>query len=198
VSFFGHVAIIQALLPALLSGRGRVVYISSIGGRVAFASYGAYAASKFALETVSDVLHREVGRYGVKMLVVEPGTVATPMWGKGLDMIPRLAAGMSHAQQARYGDPLAAMTKQAETNVRSGKRRRAGRRGASDRRCHRCPQTASPLPRRPRRHAPARVAGLLPDRALDRLIARNLGLYKPNATIAAAQVPTQEVDLAAR
>ena len=65
VNFFGHVAMTQALLPALLQSSGTVVNISSVGGRVALPTYGAYAGSKFALEAVSDALRREVGHLGV-------------------------------------------------------------------------------------------------------------------------------------
>lgn len=193
VNFFGHVAITQALLPALLSARGSVVNLSSIGGRVAFPTYGAYGATKFALEAVSDVLRREVGRYGVKVIVIEPGTVATPMWGKGLGIIQQLAAGTSAAQQARYGDLLAAMTKQADTNARDGN-------GVAPADVARVIADAVEA-RRPRtrylvgRDAKllARMAGLLSDRALDRLIARNLGLREPRARTAVPRAPTRQV-----
>ncbi len=198
VNFFGHVAITQALLPALLSGRGRVVNVSSIGGRVAFPTYGAYAASKFAIEAVSDVLRREVGRYGVQIIVIEPGTVATPMWGKGLAIMQQLAAGTSDAQQARYRDLLAAMVKQAETVGRTGSGidpADAARVIAEAIQAHK-PRTRYLVGRDAK--LLGRLARLLPDRALDRLIARNLGLRQPRTTTAAPQVPPQEADHAAR
>lgn len=61
VNLFGHIAMTQALLPALRSNSGTVVNISSVGGKFALPTYGAYAGSKFALEAVSDALRREVG-----------------------------------------------------------------------------------------------------------------------------------------
>ena len=72
VNSFGHVATTQALLPALIASRGTVVNISSVGGKMAMATYGPYAATKFALEAVSDALRREVEPLGVKVVVVEP------------------------------------------------------------------------------------------------------------------------------
>src|SRR6267154_486885 len=59
VNLFGHVAMTQALLPTLIESRGTVVNVTSVGGKVAMAGYGAYAGSKFALEAVSDALRRE-------------------------------------------------------------------------------------------------------------------------------------------
>ena len=193
VNFFGHVAVTQALLPALVAGRGRIVNISSIGGRVAFPTYGAYAASKFALEAVSDVLRREVGRYGVHVIVVEPGTVNSAMWGKGLtniqEVASKFAAGATGAQKARYSDLLAAMTKQAEANVRNGN-------GIDPARVATLIADAIQA-RRPRarylagRDAKllARITALLPDRAVDRLVAWNLGLRQPSAPATASQAP---------
>ncbi|MEV6138978.1 SDR family NAD(P)-dependent oxidoreductase [Nocardia sp. NPDC051990] len=58
VNLFGHIAVTQALLPALLRDSGRVVNISSVGGRIAMPTYGPYAGTKFALEAVSDSLRR--------------------------------------------------------------------------------------------------------------------------------------------
>lgn len=59
----------QALLPVLIESRGTVVNITSVGGKVAMATYGPYAGSKFALEAVSDALRREVEPLGVKVIV---------------------------------------------------------------------------------------------------------------------------------
>ncbi len=105
VNFFGHVALTQALLPALIAGgNGRLINISSIGGRVALPTYGAYAAAKFALEGFSDVLRREVGRLGVKVIVIEPGAITTKIWGKTIATMDELAANMSADQHAHYDE----------------------------------------------------------------------------------------------
>src|ERR1700759_3278650 len=77
VNLFGHVAMIQALMPALLRSAGTVVNISSLGGKVALPTYPAYAGSKFALEALSDSLRRDVGRLGVKVVVIDPGAFKT-------------------------------------------------------------------------------------------------------------------------
>lgn len=186
VNFFGHVAITQALLPALLRARGRIVNVSSIGGRVAGPGFGAYAGSKFALEAMSDALRREIARLGVAVIVVEPGTIATAIWGKGLATADRLAAGMSAAQQARYGDLIAAVRRQAQALERNGI----------------APEAAAAVivgaieAGKPRaryligRDAKimAAVTKRLPDRAVDRLIARNLGLGNVRETGAVAAV----------
>jgi NAD(P)-dependent dehydrogenase (short-subunit alcohol dehydrogenase family) len=185
VNFFGHVAVTQALLPALLAGGGRVVNVSSIGGRVASPTYGAYAASKFALEAVSDALRREVARLGVQVIVIEPGTVATGIWGKGLAAAQDLAAGMSEAQQTRYRDLLAAVSKQAKTLGRSGIDPADTARVIADAIEARKPRARYQVGRDAK--LMARIARLLPDRIVDRLIAKNLRLGEPATTRAATQ-----------
>jgi NAD(P)-dependent dehydrogenase (short-subunit alcohol dehydrogenase family) len=115
VNLFGHIAITQALLPALLSSSGTVVNISSVGGKVVLPTYGAYAGSKFALEAVSDALRREVAELGIKVVVVEPGAVKTEMAERGIATAEGLKADMTAAQLARYGDLAAAVTAQARS-----------------------------------------------------------------------------------
>src|SRR3546814_6074316 len=75
VNLFGHVAMMQALLPALIESRGTIVNISSVGGKVAMATYGPYAGTKFALEAISDSLRREIEPLGVKVVVIALGAV---------------------------------------------------------------------------------------------------------------------------
>jgi len=115
VNLFGHVAMTQALLPALRRSAGTVVNISSVGGRVALPTYGAYAGSKFALEAVSDSLRREVSSLGVKVVVVEPGAVKTEMLERGVANADRLRAGMAIDQLERYGELVAAVSEQARS-----------------------------------------------------------------------------------
>jgi short-subunit dehydrogenase len=62
--------------------RGRIVMISSVGGRNASPFVGPYNASKFALEGLSEALRRELMIYGIDVIVVAPGAVATPIWDK--------------------------------------------------------------------------------------------------------------------
>jgi NAD(P)-dependent dehydrogenase (short-subunit alcohol dehydrogenase family) len=177
VNFFGQVALTQALLPALLEARGRVVNVSSIGGRVAGPTYGAYAASKFALEAMSDALRREVGRLGVRVIVVEPGTVATPIWDKGLATAEELAAGMTAEQHARYGDLIEALRLQAARSRRGGIDPAEVARVIAEAIDARRPRTRYLVGRDAR--LMARMARVLPDRAVDRLVARSLGLGEP-------------------
>jgi NAD(P)-dependent dehydrogenase (short-subunit alcohol dehydrogenase family) len=180
VNFFGHVAVTQALLPAVLDSGGRVVNVSSIGGRVAGPTFGAYAASKFALEAMSDALRREVGRLGVGVVVVEPGSVATPIWGKGRATFEELAAEMDAAHRARYGDLVAAMLEQAEATGRNGIFPEAVAavivRAVEARR----PRTRYLVGRDAK--LAARAARLLGDRFVDALIARSLRLGDRRAT----------------
>ncbi len=75
---FGAVRLCQLVLPAMRAkGRGRIVMVSSMGGRITFPGGSAYHGSKYALEAISDVLRFEVANFGVAVVVVEPGLVAT-------------------------------------------------------------------------------------------------------------------------
>jgi NAD(P)-dependent dehydrogenase (short-subunit alcohol dehydrogenase family) len=115
VNLFGHVAMIQALLPALLRSSGSVVNISSVGGKVALPTYPAYAGTKFAMEALSDSLRREVKDLGVKVVVVQPGAVKTEMAERGVATADRLKAAMTTDQLERYGDLIDAMSNLARS-----------------------------------------------------------------------------------
>lgn len=115
VNLFGHIAMTQALLPALLLSSGTVVNISSVGGKVVLPTYGAYAGSKFALEAASDALRREVAELGIKVVVIEPGAVKTEMAERGITTAEELMANLTDAQLARYGDLIGAVTAQARS-----------------------------------------------------------------------------------
>ena len=88
VNLFGLVAVTQAFLPLLGAyqdapePRGRIINISSVGGRIAYPFLGPYAASKHALEGLSDSLRRELLLYGIDVILIEPGSVRTPIWDK--------------------------------------------------------------------------------------------------------------------
>ena len=82
VNVVGQLAVIQAVLPALRAARGRVVIMGSIGGRSALPFLGGYAMTKFALEAMADALRLELAADGIRVSLIEPGTIATAMWTK--------------------------------------------------------------------------------------------------------------------
>jgi NAD(P)-dependent dehydrogenase (short-subunit alcohol dehydrogenase family) len=113
VNLVGQVAVTQALLPFLRAGRGRIVNVSSIGGRVALPLAGPYAASKFGLEAVSDSLRRELRHLGVEVIVVEPGGIKTPIWQKGFATADDMLEDVPPEAQELYGDLMAAVREES-------------------------------------------------------------------------------------
>ena len=85
VNTLGAVAVTQAFLPLLKKARGRIVNISSVSGRVAQPFMAPYAASKFALEAISDCLRGELYPFGIDVIVIQPGIIHTPIWKKGAE-----------------------------------------------------------------------------------------------------------------
>ncbi len=77
VNVFGHMELTRRLLPSLRAHRGRIVFLSSLAGRISLPMMGAYCASKFALEAAADALRMEVHRDGIRVSLIEPGPVAT-------------------------------------------------------------------------------------------------------------------------
>ncbi|HEV7562772.1 MAG TPA: SDR family oxidoreductase [Solirubrobacterales bacterium] len=100
VNLNGQVAVTQAMLPSIRRGKGRVVFLSSIGGRVAFPMTGAYHAAKFGIEAVGDVFRQELRPWGISVSIVEPGSIDTPIWDRGESAADRLA---SPRREALYG-----------------------------------------------------------------------------------------------
>ncbi|MFD8082922.1 oxidoreductase [Kitasatospora sp. NPDC059722] len=96
--FFGPAALTRAVLPHLRAqGSGAVVQMSSMGGRFSFPGVGAYSATKFALEGLSEALAQEVAGFGVKVLIVEPGAFRTGFAGGG---------ALAHATPIAAYDPV--------------------------------------------------------------------------------------------
>jgi NAD(P)-dependent dehydrogenase (short-subunit alcohol dehydrogenase family) len=83
VNLVAYVAMTQALLPQIRRAEGRVVFLSSIGGRIAFPFGGPYHASKFATEAIGDVFRQELRPWGIKVALIEPGSIDTPIWERG-------------------------------------------------------------------------------------------------------------------
>ncbi|MBQ75210.1 MAG: short-chain dehydrogenase/reductase [Gammaproteobacteria bacterium] len=82
VNTMGPLLLSQSLLPLLRKAKGRIVIVGSIAGKVAFRFNGPYSISKFALEGFTDVLRRELSPFGIRVCLLEPGAIATPMMDK--------------------------------------------------------------------------------------------------------------------
>lgn len=92
-NFFGAAACIKAVLPIMRQQQsGAIVNISSLGGQLSFAGFGAYSASKFALEGLSEALAQEVAPFGIKVLIVEPGAFRTGFAAEALKHMPAIEA----------------------------------------------------------------------------------------------------------
>jgi short-subunit dehydrogenase len=100
-NFFGLVRLTQLVLPGMRRrGRGRILNVSSMGGRITLPGGAFYHASKYAVEGLSDALRMEVAQFGIDVVLIEPGPVKTP-WN---DVA---AASISSAMPATDGDPYA-------------------------------------------------------------------------------------------
>ena len=173
VNTLGALAAVQAFAPLLGTDRnrrgqpGRIINISSVAGRISAPFLGAYAASKRALEGMSHSLRRELLLYGIDVIIINPGSVVTPIWDKaeqnrpsryaGTDYEPMLQRFLTRALRAgRSGLPPEAVGQVVWTALTA----------------HR-PRTAYPVVRR--RLTNWTIPLALPARIIDRLIAKRLG-----------------------
>jgi NAD(P)-dependent dehydrogenase (short-subunit alcohol dehydrogenase family) len=106
VNVIGQIAVTQCFLPLLRQGRGRVINMSSISGRVATPFLGPYAASKFALEALTDSLRLELQPWRIEVISIEPGAVATPIWDKSLSRADTMVKELPAQVNALYGTRL--------------------------------------------------------------------------------------------
>lgn len=109
VNFFGLIAATQSFLPLLRQGRGRIVNMSSISGWVASPFLSPYSSSKFALEALSDALRVELHPWDLKVALVEPGAIDTPIWNKGADILKDVLNDSSPDGMQLYSDVIHAM-----------------------------------------------------------------------------------------
>ena len=176
VNVTGVLRTTQAMLPALRKARGRIVNISSIGGRVAVPMVGPYAASKFALEGMSDSLRRELRPWGMHVSLIEPGAVATPIWDKGVDQAVELERDAPPEVRERYGEVIDAIRKQSEKNRTEGVPPQEVAEAVAHALTADKPKTRYLVGRDAKTRAP--VAAILPDRVMDAAIARAIGQRK--------------------
>jgi NAD(P)-dependent dehydrogenase (short-subunit alcohol dehydrogenase family) len=174
VNVLGVLAVTQAFLPLLgatlpqTTPPGRIINISSVGGKISLPFVGAYGISKHALEAMSDVLRRELMLYGIDVIVIEPSAVKTAIWDKAEQ------EDISRYQNTDYRDVLGKFQRNFITRGRSGAAPEKVAQTIRDALEDQKPRARYALPDRlikgwflPR---------LLPDRALDRQIAKQIGL----------------------
>lgn len=119
VNLTAHVAVTQAMLPAIRRARGRVVFISSLGGRVAFPMTGAYHAAKFGIEAVGDVFRQELRPWGIAVSIVEPGSIDTPIWDRGEATADEIGS-RSPQGEALYGKAIEAYRRVVRSTAERG------------------------------------------------------------------------------
>lgn len=106
INVFGQMAVSKAFLPLLRRSKGCVIQIGSPSGYLSPPFLGAYAASKFALEALIDALRRETALFGLRVSLVEPGAIETPVWEKSLSESEKLEAAFSQDAQDLYSNRL--------------------------------------------------------------------------------------------
>ena len=179
VNVFGSLRVVQAFAPLLGAGAGRagppgrIVQMSSVAGSLASPFIGAYCASKFALEGLSDALRRELTIFGVDVVVIEPGVIRTPIWDKAA------AVHTNRYDATIYGPAVRRFEKWALEQGRSGPPPQlvadAVLRALS------APRPPARIVVVPRRFLDFTLPRLIPARVLDWLIARRLGFLDARA-----------------
>ncbi len=169
---FGLMRITRAVVPAMIRrGRGRIINVSSIGGRITFPFFGAYNSTKYAIESMSDALRVELGAFGIDVALVEPGPIKTEFAAVSLTEVSRVQ---------REGSPFAAVYARADA-LAAESDRMAGKPEDVVRAIRHAVNA-----RRPRvRYVVPRAASfglalmrLLPTRMLDAILARFVGLAR--------------------
>lgn len=175
VNLFGLLDVTQQFLPLLGAKTdaqhppGRIINISSVSGKIAYPFMGGYAATKHALEAMSDALRRELMLYGIDVILIEPGTTRTPIKDKYKDQMEQYA-------QTDYGAMFAGLEKQLNERERTGLPVEKVVEAICKALESEHPKTRYAVPRKllmgwliPR---------WLPDRWLDRFVANRLGLKR--------------------
>lgn len=168
-----QVAVTQALLPAIRAAQGRVVFISSIGGRIAFPLTGAYHAAKFAIEAVGDVFRQELRPWGIEVAIIEPGSIDTPIWSRGEASADEIGS-RSPQREALYGKAIARYREVVKATAE---------RGIPPEKVARAVEHALGAGRPKTRYlvgidaqVQARLKPLIPTRVFDRIVARMMGI----------------------
>ena len=113
VNLIGQVAVTQAFLPLIRTAKGTIVFIASIGGRVASPFLSPYNTSKFGIEALGESLRHELRPWDIDVVIVEPGSIDTDIWEKGaetmrdrISKMPENARRLYGKQMVRFGEVL--------------------------------------------------------------------------------------------
>lgn len=176
VNYFGQIAVTQAFLPLLRRASGTIVNIASIGGRIASPFMSPYNGSKFALEALSHSLRHELKPWGIEVVVVEPGSIATPIWEKAGETAESATAAMPAEGTRLYG----AQIKRFREMLREAAQAGIPPEKVADV-IHMAISSDGPKPRYlvgTDAKIAARIHGVLSDRGFDRILARRTKLPK--------------------
>ncbi len=119
VNYFGLVNLTQKLLPQIRKSRGRIIFLSSIFGRVAHPFVGSYCSTKYAVEALADCLRREVYGQDVKVSLIEPGAIDTGIWEESIDQYVKLQDSISGDMRKLYGKQLSVMEKAVKAKAKT-------------------------------------------------------------------------------
>lgn len=183
VNLVGQLAVTQAVIPSLRKAKGRIINIGSIGDRIVSPMTGAYHMSKWALAAMNDTLRIELQTWGIEVVLVEPGAIATPIWDTSMKLADELLPLVPRAEEL-YGPMIAA--------ARADARKQAAR-GAPPAIVARAIMTALTVKRPKTRYLVGRDAKFvsllarLPDRMKDRMILGSMtGARSPEPSISPA------------
>jgi NAD(P)-dependent dehydrogenase (short-subunit alcohol dehydrogenase family) len=185
INVFGQIAVTQALVRRLRRNRGRIVNITSVGVNLAIPFGGLLNASKSAFGMLSDSLRLELHPFGVRVIAVEPGAIATPAVDKTLGDIEGIIRGLPAEAQSQYGDMLRTCARVAYRMEKSGSSPVVVARTVHH-------ALTSPRPRiryRVGKHAKllATLPKVLPESIMDAIRLRMFGLASPAAADKGAQ-----------
>lgn len=174
VNVVGLLCVTQAMLPMVRRAKGRIVNMGSISGKVAPPYLGPYSASKHALESMTDVLRIELRRWEIDVSIVEPDSVATPIWDKLQDIAFDMGKRLPRPVRKLYKDELTMMWNASKTMGEGGMSVDHVVKAVRHALTARKPRTRYPVGRRTRlafwavRH--------LPDRLRDWFVRRGMGI----------------------
>jgi NAD(P)-dependent dehydrogenase (short-subunit alcohol dehydrogenase family) len=120
VNVFGAIALTQALLPLLRAQPSRIVFVGSVSGRMPMPYVAPYSASKFALRALADALRIELRPARVDVCLIEPGSVATPIWSKGRAMRDTMMTRITDTMPSYYRSATESLLRGIEGEERGG------------------------------------------------------------------------------